>query len=92
MPVEVLVEFADGHQVREAWDGQYRWARFRYTRPARVARAVVDPEGKLALDVVPANNAWMADEPNVARRAAAKWAARWMFWLQHLLELHAVLG
>jgi hypothetical protein len=27
-----------------------------------------------------------------ARRAATKWAARWMFWLQNLLELHMVVG
>ena len=27
-----------------------------------------------------------------ARRAATKWAARYLFWLQNLLELHAVAG
>jgi len=90
MPVEVLVEFADGRAVREAWDGQYRWTRFRYTG-ARVKRAVVDPERKVMIDVNPANNSWV-EENGDARRAAAKWAARWMFWLQHLLELHTVLG
>ena len=90
MPVEVLVEFADGRSAREAWDGQYRWVRFKY-RGAKVTRAVVDPERKIALDVNPANNSWV-DEEGVARRAAWKWAARWMFWLQHLLELHTVVG
>jgi hypothetical protein len=90
MPVEVLVEFADGRSAREAWDGQYRWVRFKY-HGAKVRRAVVDPERKIALDVNPANNSWV-DEEGVARRAAWKWAARWMFWLQHLLELHTVVG
>jgi hypothetical protein len=90
LPVEVLVEFADGRAARESWDGQYRWARFKY-HGAKVTRAVVDPERKIALDVNPANNSW-ADEDGVARRAALKWAARWMFWLQHLLELHTVVG
>ena len=90
LPVEVLVEFAGGPSVREAWDGQYRWARFKY--PGRkVTRAVVDPERKIALDVNPANNSWV-DEEGLSRRAACKWAARWMFWLQHLLELHTVVG
>jgi hypothetical protein len=56
-----------------------------------VTRAVVDPERKIMLDTNPANNSWV-DEEGVARRAATKWAARWMFWLQHLLELHTVLG
>jgi hypothetical protein len=90
MPVDVLVEFADGRTAREAWDGEYRWTRFKY-HGAKVTRAVVDPERKIMLDVNPANNSWV-DEEGVARRAAVKWAARWMFWLQHLLELHTVVG
>jgi peptidase M1-like protein len=89
LPVEVLVEFEGGWTVRESWDGQYRWARFRY--PRKVVAATVDPEGKIALDMNPSNNGW-AEERGLARRAAAKWAARWMFWLQNLLELHAVIG
>jgi hypothetical protein len=91
LPVEVLVEFADGRRVHEAWDGQYRWKRFSYHGPARVVRAVVDPQGKLAIDVNPANNTWV-EEAGQARRAALKWSARWMFWLQNLLELHSILG
>jgi hypothetical protein len=90
LPVEVLVEFADGHKVREAWDGQYRWARFRYARPAKVRRAVVDPERRIAIDVNPANNEW-TDEDGVARRAASKWTLRFLVWLQNLLELHTVM-
>jgi hypothetical protein len=90
LPVEVLVEFADGRSAREAWDGEYRWARFKYPG-AKVKRAVVDPERKIMLDVNPANNSWVEEE-GAARRAALKWAARWMFWLQHLLELHMVVG
>src|SRR6185295_4587889 len=30
MPVEVLVEFADGTTKTEAWDGRERWTRYRY--------------------------------------------------------------
>ncbi len=51
----------------------------------------MDPEGRLALDVNPTNNAWR-DEQGLARRAATKWSARFLFWLQNLLELHSVLG
>jgi hypothetical protein len=88
--VEVRVEFADGREVRESWDGQYRWTRYRY-RGAKVRAAEIDPDGKIALDVDPGNNSWADNEP-VARRAASKWAMRWMFWLQNLLELHTLLG
>jgi len=90
MPVELLVEFSDGRTRTETWDGQYRWTRFRYPG-AKVKRAVVDPEGKIAIDVNPANNSWV-DEEGVSRRAAIKWSTRWMLWLQNLLELHALLG
>ncbi len=54
-------------------------------------RATVDPEGKIALDIRPANNAWI-DETGPARRSATKWAGRFLFWLQNLLELHLLLG
>jgi hypothetical protein len=91
LPVEIYVEFEDGQTAREAWDGEYRWTRFTYHRPVRVRRAVVDPEGKLAIDVDPSNNSWV-HESGQARRAAAKWTARWMLWLQNLLELHTILG
>jgi hypothetical protein len=90
MPVEVRVELADGRTIDEFWDGRDRWVRFRYTGP-KVAIAIVDPEGKIAIDVDRANNEWMGDR-GPARRAATKWAARWMFWLQNLLELHMVIG
>jgi Peptidase family M1 domain len=91
MPVEIRIEFADGRTVNEAWDGRDRWTRFKYPGPAKVVRAVVDPEGKIALDVEPGNNSW-EDEKGLARRAATKWSARFLFWLQNLLELHALLG
>jgi peptidase M1-like protein len=91
MPVEVLVAFADGRTAIESWDGQYRWKQFKYRGSAKVVRATVDPEGKLAIDVDPANNDWV-DEDGWSRRSALKWSARWMFWLQNLLETHMVLG
>jgi hypothetical protein len=91
LPVEVKVDFSDGRSARETWDGRYRWTRFRYAGPARVVGAFVDPDRKIVLDVNPGNNGWIEDE-GPSRRAAAKWATRWMFWLQNLLEMHAVIG
>jgi hypothetical protein len=90
LPVEILVELEGGRTVTEAWDGQDRWTRLRYPG-ARVVRALVDPERKIAIDVNPSNNSWV-DEKGVARRSARKWAARYLLWLQHLLELHAVVS
>jgi hypothetical protein len=90
LPVELRVDFADGRSVTERWDGRDRWARFPY-EGAKVVRAMVDPARRIAIDVNPSNNEWIADE-RPARRAATKWAARYLLWLQDLLELHAVLG
>ncbi len=91
MPVSVLLQFNDGSQKLEHWDGKDRWTRFEYRGAAKVRRAAVDPERKLAIDVNPANNVWL-DDKGVSRRAATKWAGRYLFWLQNLLELHTVLG
>jgi hypothetical protein len=90
LPVELRVEFADGRVANERWNGRDRWYRFRY-EGKKVVRAAVDPGRKIAIDVDPSNNEWIADE-RPARRAAAKWAARYLFWLQNLLELHTVVG
>jgi hypothetical protein len=88
--VEIRVELADGRSIEERWDGRDRWTRFEY-RGSRVVRATVDPDGKIAIDVSPSNNDWI-EETGPARRAASKWAARWLFWVQNLLELHVLVG
>jgi hypothetical protein len=92
LPVEIRVQFADGRLVDQKWDGQYRWTRLRFPAGARVVAASVDPGRKIALDVDPSNNDWVDAAAPQARRAAAKWAVRWMFWLQNLLELHTLLA
>ena len=90
LPVELRVDLADGRSITERWDGRDRWVLFRY-EGAKVVRAVVDPGRKIAIDVDPSNNEWISDT-RPARRAATKWAARYLLWLQNLLELHAVVG
>lgn len=90
LPVSILIHFSDGSTKVENWNGKDRWTRFRYKGP-KVVRAAVDPDAKLTIDVDPTNNTWI-DEKGTARRAATKWGARYLFWLQNLLELHAVLG
>jgi hypothetical protein len=90
LPVELMVELSDGRTVHETWDGRDRWMRFRYPG-VKVRRALVDPHGRLTLDVNPSNNTWV-EETGAARRAALKYAARWMLWVQNLLEMHTVLG
>ena len=89
IPVEVLVIFDDGSEIRENWDGQYRWKKFLYSGPHRVAKAVVDPEFKLVIDVDRTNNS-MTSKPN--KIAPYKWTSRWLTWLQHAMEFFTIFG
>ena len=82
-PIEVLVRFEDGSELREQWDGRDRWTRFTYERPARVAAVEVDPREVLALDLNRTNNSWTLNP--VARAAGRQWAARWWVWAQDLI-------
>ena len=50
-PVDVVVTFKDGKQVREHWDGRGRWNRYTYTGESQAVSAQVDPERVLLLDV-----------------------------------------
>jgi hypothetical protein len=89
MPVEVSIVFEDGTDIREIWDGQYRWKRFIYEGPHKLKRAVVDPEHKLVIDLDRTNNS-MVMAPN--KLAPLKWVSNWLVWLQHALESFAFLG
>ena len=91
-PVEVLMVFEDGEEIREEWDGQDRWHRYRVERPVRLKYAEVDPERKLLLDIDPTNNSHYAKEEDGFALATKKWAAKWLFWLQNLLEMFAFIA
>lgn len=83
-PVAIRVTFDDGTTVLEKWDGKDRSVRFKYQQPSRVRTVEVDPERVLVLDVNSTNNSWTASPQ--AEAGARKWTAKWMIWLQNLLE------
>ena len=82
-PVEVLLAFEDGSEVRHDWDGEQRWKLFVEELPSKLEYAVVDPDHNLLLDLDRANNSRQL-EP-AAGFAAIKWASRWMIWFQDFL-------
>ena len=82
-PVTVLITFADGSQARESWDGAGRWQRITVERASRALSAQIDPDQVLLLDTSFTNNSFTT-EPQ-GSRAATKWAATWMVWLQDQL-------
>jgi len=83
LPVEVLIEFSDGEQVIERWDGGERSITWTWQKPAEVVSVIIDPEEKLVLDVNRTNNSWMS---RADHRGARKLVLRWLFWVQSLLE------
>jgi hypothetical protein len=82
-PVTILATLANGEQRRFAWDGGGRWHRVTLEHASRIVSAQVDPDQVLLLDTNFTNNSFTS-EPASAR-AATKWAATWMVWLQDQL-------
>jgi hypothetical protein len=87
LPVEVVLHFEGGRVFRDRWDGQGLWKRYRFGGWPRLIDAVVDPEGKLLLDLDRTNNG-LRTRPDA--RAAARWTARSLFWTQNLLDFLTV--
>jgi hypothetical protein len=54
-----------------------------YERPVRALQAQVDPNRVLLLDVSPTNNSRTLRPQG--RRAATKWSAKWLVWLEDCL-------
>lgn len=81
-PVSVLVKFEDGSEVREHWDGQYRWTKFKYASRPKIVSAQIDPEFQWKLEVHRTDDSYQA-EP--VRLAADKWYLRWVVWIQNVL-------
>ena len=82
-PVTILVTLANGEQRRFAWDGGGRWHRVTLDHEYRAVSAQVDPDQVLLLDTNFTNNSFATDPQS--GRAATKWAATWMVWLQDQL-------
>ncbi len=87
LPVDVLVEFADGKEVRERWDARSPSVTFTYQTPVR--RAVVDPEHRILLDANLVNNSRCVQAPSTA---AWKYAVRVLFWFQNLMHIAGLIG
>jgi hypothetical protein len=81
-PVTVRVKFADGSEVREQWDGQYRWQKFKYTNKPKIVSAELDPDHAWKLEVLRANNSALKDAVELAPE---KWYLRWVVWIQNVL-------
>ena len=89
VPVDILIIFEDGKEIREKWDGQYRWKKFTYENTSRIQTAIVDPEFKMVLDINRTNNSMMR---KIDKLAPLKWTLNWLSWVQHALEFFTFFG
>jgi hypothetical protein len=83
-PVDIAFKFAGRPVERTRWDGRDPWKRYEFIRPERLEWVDVDPDRHVLLDANWSNNA-RRTEPD--GRVAAKWAARWLFWLQNAFAM-----
>jgi len=88
-PMVIELEFDDGETVRHDWDGRARWVRFTHTGPAKLVRAEVDPDRRMALDVDRLNNGRLLEGDPIARR---KIVTQILYWLQNLVEATTIVG
>lgn len=88
-PVEVEVIFENGEKVREQWDGRELWKKYKYTKPSRLVSATVDPDHKIVLDINYTNNSKTMENQDLG---VNKQAARFLFWIQFLLDEPDVLN
>jgi hypothetical protein len=88
-PMTVLATLDNGEQRRFAWDGAGRWHRITLEHASRVVSAQVDPDQILVLDTNFTNNSFTTKP--ASGRAATKWAATWLVWLQDQLLTWAFL-
>ena len=88
-PVEVLVKFDNGEQIREQWDGRDRWVRYVYDKPAKLVSAEIDPDHAVWLDKDFYNDSYVA-EPE-GKGARSKLSTYWLFLTQMLAQCLAWL-
>ncbi len=83
-PVDVLLRFEDGHEIRERWDDDLLWRLFVVERESKLEYAEVDPEGVLMLDLNRLNNSRLLERDG--ELPAAKWSSKWMIWVQDMMS------
>ena len=87
-PVDVLIKFDNGENIRERWDGRDRWVRYSYDKKAELVSAEIDPESAVRLDRNYFNNSYVVEED---RRASHKITHYYMVLIQFLAQLAAWL-
>ena len=89
MPVDVLVHFDNGKELMLFWDGKGRQRQFMLSKNTNVLWAKVDPKQKIYMDTNLNNNS-LTLQPSSA--PAAKFAAKFLFWIENWMQWLAWLA
>ncbi len=82
-PVDLLVRFNDGSEVRERWLGDAPWKHYQFESAAQIESVEVDPHQKLAFDKDRFNNSYVVTPDDTTSRS---YKARLILLVQHLLQ------
>ncbi|NIV10649.1 MAG: hypothetical protein GWN62_04935, partial [Aliifodinibius sp.] len=88
-PVELEVVFDNGEIIREDWDGQDLWKKFRYLKPVKLASATIDPDRKIVMDVNFTNNSKSIEAHS---KGINKLTTRFLFWCQFIMDQPEILS
>ncbi len=87
-PVDVLMKFDDGENLRQQWDGRDRWTRYTYDKKAKLVSAEIDPDTAIGLDRNYFNNSYVVQGD---ARASHNLTHYWAVFVQFLSQLAAWL-
>jgi hypothetical protein len=83
MPVEVLIHFENGQEIRKEWDGNSRTTEFKFLSNSKIVWAKIDPENKIQMDVDVANNSMTLEQE---KSPIWKYTVKFLFWLQNIIQ------
>ncbi|HCT30635.1 MAG TPA: peptidase M1 [Bacteroidales bacterium] len=89
VPVDVLIRFENGDEIRESWDGKARSIDFSYERPEKILWAKVDPDNKILIDINQMNNS-LTTKPKSS--TAWKLAMKFLFVLQNMMQTFSIFS
>jgi len=87
LPVEVLIHFKNGTEVKEPWDGKSRVMDYRYTDKGEVLWAKIDPEYKNPMDVNLINNSMTLEPDNLP---VSRISTKLTMLLQYMISLFSL--
>jgi uncharacterized ParB-like nuclease family protein len=87
LPVDVLVHFKDGEEIRESWDGKSRYKDYTYYGEKQIQWVKIDPDDKIRMDVNFINNSLTIDPDRVPLRRFSDKLISFMQFLTSIVTL-----